>query len=643
MDSGRGGGGDIFHPLLPTASSSSVSSSSASRVSPGETAGRSVDEHCPGGTQDQPRSSENDEKETPSPHDHRPGFALRGSSGTVRTSLGVHRPILSRDESVGGVSLSTLSSSTRAPRRIFGETSSSSDSQSGRLPSLSYTASTSGAATASAASREEREHDEKEETKISVESSPRRDKADSRRTVNTTSVWGSETKHHHHHTVSVQSSDYVAVTEATSTPGRACFICLEGVKRRKRDRKLVRGLLPCCSQCYAVVHQKCWAAYRRRQQLAAFRSRLLGQRAPNPTRCSICKTGRAGVSPDERVPQRRQSHSSPGGSSSSSSAALQEQLLASLGRLLQDEDDDSDDPALCSGTCTCINTGLLLSVLMIDLTLIATTSLYPLEVLLLSLFICYNIVALQLLCLAVKQRRESLGTLLEQTPPTEAPDTFTPQISGTPAGSSSPSEDNSDEEDSSGRTSTGAGGEGGRRRTRDRQGRHGSSLSQSGHNQIEFFSSYEDLVREAEEAAYDEIELELERLTSRGDRENRTGGVVGGVGPSRRRSTSSSSLEDETDNWIASSARTVWMFFSRGGTGGTPREQDVDLVGETRRHVSSEPQGDGNRVMRGRSEDRGRRRGDATASLLFRGVEMQLLDHVPTRTQSFTPSEELYV
>lgn len=35
----------------------------------------------------------------------------------------------------------------------------------------------------------------------------------------------------------------------------------------------------------------CRAAYRRRQQLAAFRSRLLGQRAPNPTRCSICKTG----------------------------------------------------------------------------------------------------------------------------------------------------------------------------------------------------------------------------------------------------------------------------------------------------------------------------------------------------------------
>ncbi|KYF41688.1 hypothetical protein TGARI_370860 [Toxoplasma gondii ARI] len=31
--------------------------------------------------------------------------------------------------------------------------------------------------------------------------------------------------------------------------------------------------------------------YRRRQQLAAFRSRLLGQRTPNPNRCSICKTG----------------------------------------------------------------------------------------------------------------------------------------------------------------------------------------------------------------------------------------------------------------------------------------------------------------------------------------------------------------
>lgn len=241
MESGSGGGGDIFHPLLPAASSSS---SSASRVSV-ETPRRGVGGNCPGRTHRQPRPSEKEEQETLSPHDHRPGF-----------------PVLCRDqESLGCVSLSTASSSTRAPpRRTSEETSLSSENQRGRpltWSSSSYTTSSSRGATSS---HEEREHDEKEEkTMISGAPSLSRDKVDSRRTGNTTpSVWaGSETKHHHH-TVSVQSSDYVAVTEAASTPGRACFICLEGVKRRKRDRKLVRDLLPCCSQCYAVVHQKCW-------------------------------------------------------------------------------------------------------------------------------------------------------------------------------------------------------------------------------------------------------------------------------------------------------------------------------------------------------------------------------------------------
>lgn len=94
------------------------------------------------------------------------------------------------------------------------------------------------------------------------------------------------------------------------------------------------------------------------------------------------------------------------------STVLQEQLLASLGRLLQEDDEDPDRPPLCTGICMCVNTGLLVAVLLVDLLLMAFTYVYPLQVLLISLFVCYNAIVIQILVLAIRQRREYMRTYL---------------------------------------------------------------------------------------------------------------------------------------------------------------------------------------------------------------------------------------
>ncbi|KAL8455829.1 hypothetical protein Emag_000403 [Eimeria magna] len=114
---------------------------------------------------------------------------------------------------------------------------------------------------------------------------------------------------------------------------RSCFICLEGPRRGRRGGA-PKLLHPCCSQCYAVVHEKCWTAYRRRQRLATFRARLLGHRAPDVAKCSICRTDHGSFAPPQPIGE--------------GASALQEQLLATLGRLLMDDGEVSGQPT-CSG------------------------------------------------------------------------------------------------------------------------------------------------------------------------------------------------------------------------------------------------------------------------------------------------------
>ncbi|CDJ68128.1 hypothetical protein, conserved [Eimeria necatrix] len=183
---------------------------------------------------------------------------------------------------------------------------------------------------------------------------------------------------------------------------RSCFICLEGPRKGRRGAP-PKLLHPCCSQCYAVVHEKCWTAYRRRQRLAAFRARLLGHRAPDTSRCSICRTGRGALPPDV-CPQ------GPPQPVGEGATDLQEQLLASLARLLMDDDGPPSHP-FCSGFCACFNAVVFVSFFLVGFLLVAFAELKGVTVFLLSLFLYYHFILFQLIFLAIRQRREALSAL----------------------------------------------------------------------------------------------------------------------------------------------------------------------------------------------------------------------------------------
>ncbi|KAK9171739.1 hypothetical protein CmeUKMEL1_03395 [Cryptosporidium meleagridis] len=71
--------------------------------------------------------------------------------------------------------------------------------------------------------------------------------------------------------------------DSKSNTNDTCFICLEDSSQGKLER--------CCSQCYAVVHVKCWLKWSSSQQIAILRSILLGEERREIKLCSICRSG----------------------------------------------------------------------------------------------------------------------------------------------------------------------------------------------------------------------------------------------------------------------------------------------------------------------------------------------------------------
>eukprot|EP00922_Rhytidocystis_sp_ex-Travisia-forbesii_P018975 GHVS01028176.1.p1 GENE.GHVS01028176.1~~GHVS01028176.1.p1 ORF type:complete len:367 (-),score=45.83 GHVS01028176.1:118-1218(-) len=213
----------------------------------------------------------------------------------------------------------------------------------------------------------------------------------------------------------------------------SCFICLEDGGSK--------CLVPCCSQCYAVVHKTCWRDWRLSQRLASIRSRLLGQNLPNPLTCSICRTGAAGVvgmedgrswaAHDDPVQER-----------------LQEELLQTIGRMLNEDEDDEDEPSICNALMTCVNFFIFCCIIMVDVVLLSTglvngkdsrSQMYPAAVVLLSMFVMYELVVLQLIVLAILQRRNALGSLIDPPRrPSSAPESI---HDGSPVGSPGSQED----------------------------------------------------------------------------------------------------------------------------------------------------------------------------------------------------------
>ncbi|KAH8581950.1 ring finger domain and 2 transmembrane domains [Cryptosporidium sp. chipmunk genotype I] len=80
--------------------------------------------------------------------------------------------------------------------------------------------------------------------------------------------------------------EYVQIVgdeDSKSNINDTCFICLEDSSQGKLKR--------CCSQCYALVHGKCWSKWSSSQQIATLRSILLGEERREIELCSICRSG----------------------------------------------------------------------------------------------------------------------------------------------------------------------------------------------------------------------------------------------------------------------------------------------------------------------------------------------------------------
>lgn len=80
-------------------------------------------------------------------------------------------------------------------------------------------------------------------------------------------------------------AEYVRMGDEDDTSGRndTCFICLEDSSQGRLKR--------CCSQCYALVHGRCWSKWSSSQQIAALRSIMLGEQVRETEVCSICRGG----------------------------------------------------------------------------------------------------------------------------------------------------------------------------------------------------------------------------------------------------------------------------------------------------------------------------------------------------------------
>lgn len=71
--------------------------------------------------------------------------------------------------------------------------------------------------------------------------------------------------------------------DSTNNINDTCFICLEDSSQGKLKR--------CCSQCYALVHGKCWSKWSNSQQISTLRRILLGEQTKETELCSICRSG----------------------------------------------------------------------------------------------------------------------------------------------------------------------------------------------------------------------------------------------------------------------------------------------------------------------------------------------------------------
>ena len=172
---------------------------------------------------------------------------------------------------------------------------------------------------------------------------------------------------------------------------RACFICLED------DGDLVS----CCSQCFGVVHIRCWRECRSSQRSNAIRSRMTAQGGVrDPFMCSICKTGRSRV-PGETVTREWMevvlsavlSRSRRGFDDSDSQLDMFEDI------------DDEESRFCCTRGCFLLNF-IVISTIMFSASYLVSRDVYPVAtVLLLIVLILMQFIVTQISFAIAKYRR----------------------------------------------------------------------------------------------------------------------------------------------------------------------------------------------------------------------------------------------
>eukprot|EP01071_Lankesteria_metandrocarpae_P002624 Lankesteria_metandrocarpae@DN2448_c0_g1_i2.p1 len=168
-----------------------------------------------------------------------------------------------------------------------------------------------------------------------------------------------------------------------------------------------QDLVPCCTQCFAVVHPHCWAEWRDCQKFATLRAQLLSYNRPNPVNCCICKTGFARVENDDG------SCCYPFSETTQGQRRLQDELFSIIRRMLTQDSyaNGEEEPPLCTPISAALAMLFVLVVGLVDLYLIAVPRAYPGHVLLVTLLLCHIVAVAFFFVLAILQRNQALGML----------------------------------------------------------------------------------------------------------------------------------------------------------------------------------------------------------------------------------------
>ncbi|CAG9472470.1 conserved Plasmodium protein, unknown function [Plasmodium vivax] len=160
-----------------------------------------------------------------------------------------------------------------------------------------------------------------------------------------------------------------------------CFICLE-------ENLENCYLISCCSVCTACVHKRCWYSWRKTQKLSSLRSKILGLNKLDPLLCTICKTGTAKIEDEKDFNWIVNNNTN--------KEYLQDELLRTIASILNNEGNDSSIPILHFRYIFSINLLFLIITIVVIIIFTVVFHFTATYVLLIALFVLYEIIVLQI-------------------------------------------------------------------------------------------------------------------------------------------------------------------------------------------------------------------------------------------------------